>query len=64
MCFSKPKIPDPPQMVDVPPVDESGELEIGTEAMATKGIKRKAKGRMALTVGLKAPSTSAGISYS
>ena len=64
MCFSKPKIPDPPPVVDVPPVDEPGDLEIGTEAMASRGQRRKVKGRRALTVGLTTPVTSAGISYS
>ena len=52
MCLSRPKIPDPPPPVDVPPVDEPGEVEIGSEAMASKGQKRKYRGRRALTVGL------------
>ena len=52
MCFSRPKIPDPPPPVDVPPVDEPGEVEIGAEAQASRGQKRKYRGRRALTVGL------------
>ena len=64
MCFSRPKIADPPPQVDVPPVDEPGDLNIGTRAMAAKGKRRKVKGRRALTVGLTTPFGSAGVRYS
>jgi len=58
MCFSSPKIPDPPPPPQVPPEDEPGEVEIGREALATKGKKRRVRGRRVLTVGLSTPKTS------
>ena len=59
MCFSGPKIPDPPPPVELPPdVDEPGEVEVAREALATRGKTRKVRGRRQLTVGLKTPKSS------
>lgn len=69
MCFSSPKIPDPsPPPVTPPPEDGPGEVEIAREALATRGGRRKVRGRRVLTVGLKTPtssssSSSSGIAY-
>ena len=43
--------------------DEVGEVEMGTEAMASKNPPKK-QGRRLLTVGLRAPIKSSGVSYS
>ena len=63
MCFSSPKIPDPPKQVTVQEDDEVGEDEMGTDANASKNPPKK-QGRRLLTVGLRAPIKSSGVSYS
>ncbi len=65
MCFSSPKIPDPPKLAQTPPPeDEPGGVETGREAMASRGKRRKVRGRQVLTVGLRTPVSSGSVSYS
>ena len=66
MCFSSPKIPEPPPQAQVPPPeDDPGEVEVAREALASQGGKRTVRGRKVLTVGLTPPSSSGsgGLSY-
>ena len=64
MCFSSPKIPDPPPLAQVPPPEDGpGEVEMGRAALASQGKKRKVRGRRALTIGLSTPFSSGQASY-
>ena len=55
MCFSSPKIPDPPPPVETPVEDKPGEVLVADEAAELRGDKRKVSGRRALTIGLAVP---------